>query len=128
MPEMHIYIGLGDALPWPHIHARRPLALSPFPNLSASQDEIGLQVWTAAYGQLVVQVVHRQDSTFSVPLRPDDQAVRRLYPDSPPTIDLGAASRIHGSDLATLSKLGLLLEGAPGIWMIPRVLRADSEL
>lgn len=110
-PDMHVYVGLGDALPWPHIHARRPLFLSPlFSEPAEDQREVGLQVWTAAYGQLVVQVVHLHDSQIVVPLRGADQPVGRLWPDPPPEVDLNGLARLDEAGLAALTKLQPLLE------------------
>lgn len=111
LTDMHVYLGLGDGLPWPHLHGRRPMFLSPV--LSKPGDverEVGLQVWTAAYCQLVVQVVHLHDNRLPVPLRGADQPAVRLWPDPPPVVDLQTRARIDEAGLATLTKLKPLLD------------------
>src|SRR5260370_39603513 len=66
---MHVYFAFATELPGPHFHARRPMFLTPVPTATDADRRAGLQVWTAAYGQLVVQVVPSQDARLTIPVR-----------------------------------------------------------
>lgn len=46
LPGMHVYIGLGADLPWPHIHLQRPMFVAPALRVDAADRRVGLQLWT----------------------------------------------------------------------------------
>jgi hypothetical protein len=110
LPGMQVYLGLGADLPWPHIHGQRPLFLSPLFSTDPAERRLGLQLWTAGYGQLAIQVVHVYDPQFDARRRPDSQPVVRLWPDPPDALDLSRPLRLDTDGFAKLTKHRPLFE------------------
>jgi hypothetical protein len=104
VPEMQIYVGLGAGLPWPHLHARRPIFARPMFDPGSDERRIGLQIWTATYGQLIVQVLYAHLPELRTPLRDVDGTVARLWPDPQASIDLTTMPRSDAAGLAELTK------------------------
>jgi hypothetical protein len=61
LPGMQVYIGLCSDPFWQHIHGQRPMFLSPIFDADSAEQRVGLQLWTAGYGQLAIQVLHVHD-------------------------------------------------------------------
>ncbi len=107
LPGTQIYLTLGVDLPWPHLHTRRlMMASDPFDRTTQAP---AMQVWTAIYGQLVVQVIHDL-GLVPVPIREDDPSRVRLWPDPPARVDHGSLSQLNLEGVAELSKLGPLFD------------------
>lgn len=103
LPGMQVYVGLGRGLAWPHIHGQRPLFVSPLFSVDSAEKQLGLQVWTAGYGQLAIQVVHVNDPQITIRTRPETQPVARLWPDPEGPVELERLERLDEFGFARLT-------------------------
>jgi hypothetical protein len=116
LPETHIYLGVTADVPWPHLHSRRPLWGSlPSSEVQTIERWVILQIWTAVYGHLVIQVVQRQDPRIHVPLRPAGWSLAKIHPDAAPSVVTRDLRSLTVASIGTLTKIETLLGGSEDV-------------
>jgi|GEM_PF-5663614 len=101
-----VYLGIGTSLPWVHLHGRRAL----WATTNGGERKCVLQLWTAVYGQLVVQIVAPQSASLRIPMRAVDGKMSVLWPIADSHVQPGGRGRLSKDEVAELTMLQPLLE------------------